>query len=271
MTTRTFFVLIAISVLLAVSATVGATSPAKSAAPGAIVGTITDADTDQPISGATITIPALGLTTMSGYFGEYFIGGLPDGQYTVCVSAPGYMDDSVAATVTVSVLREADFQLQPLQPQTRLEVTPDNRSVGAASGTTTFTVQNTAYGTMYWTAQVTTGADWLSIIFGASGTNDGTISVEYSANTADSPRTATIRVQAEGADNSPAETTVTQAGGRAVARAFGKPKELFVRLRSSGFHRRNNVHSREYRGSYSDRDCKHILSIDHLVGRVIHS
>jgi len=96
--------------------------------------------------------------------------------------------------------------------QAVLSVLPSNRDVTAAAGTATFSVSNTGTGTMAWTAAVTSGSGWLSIQSGASGTNTGTITGTYTANTGSSSRTGTIRVTAAGATGSPKDVTVTQVG-----------------------------------------------------------
>lgn len=100
--------------------------------------------------------------------------------------------------------------VQPTQPV--LSVTPSSRSVGSGSGTTTFSVANAGDGTMHWTASVTSGASWLTITSGASGTDAGTIHVAYAVNSGASSRTGTIQVTAAGSLGSPFSVTVTQAG-----------------------------------------------------------
>jgi hypothetical protein len=98
----------------------------------------------------------------------------------------------------------------PAQPV--LSVTPSNQAVSKDAGTTTFGVSNTGTGTMPWTAAVTPASSWLTITSGTSGTDSGTISCNITANTSTSARTATVRVTATGATNSPVDVTVTQAG-----------------------------------------------------------
>ena len=92
-----------------------------------------------------------------------------------------------------------------------LSVNPTSRSVAKTAGTTSFGVSNTGTGTMPWTAAVTTGGSWLSITSGASGSNAGTITCSFNANTGSSARTGVIRVTAAGATGSPKDVTVTQA------------------------------------------------------------
>jgi hypothetical protein len=63
---------------------------------------------------------------------------------------------------------------------------------------------------MTWTAQVVSGSEWLSISTGASGTDSGTVTVTFVANTG-AARTGTIRITAAGAMGSPIDVTVAQA------------------------------------------------------------
>ncbi len=120
---------------------------------------------------------------------------------TIRVTAIGATGSPVDVTVTQA----------PTSVQTVLSVSPTNQDVTTDAGTTTFSVSNTGTGTMPWTALVTSGVTWLSITSGASGTNSGTINCDFTTNTSSSARTATIRVTAIGATDSPQEVTVTQA------------------------------------------------------------
>ncbi len=112
-------------------------------------------------------------------------------------------------TQTTAILKIVDND-KPI-----LEVKPPHQNVGCQFGTTKFVVSNTGTGDMYWKAKVIEGIeddDWLRITSGDSGTNAGTITVEFDVNTSTEARTAKIRVTADGATGSPVEVTVTQAG-----------------------------------------------------------
>ena len=95
--------------------------------------------------------------------------------------------------------------------QVILFVSPDIRNVGKDAGTTTFSVSNAGGGLMPWVANVASGSSWLQVQSG-SGTNEGTITCSFNANTGTSSRTGTIQVFAQGATDSPKTVTVTQAG-----------------------------------------------------------
>jgi len=94
----------------------------------------------------------------------------------------------------------------------QLSVAPESRNVLNAVGQTTFDVANVGTGDMEWTAEVMEGGGWLSITDGSSGTNAGTITLQFTAH-GDycNDRTGTIRVTAPGATASPQDVTVVQA------------------------------------------------------------
>jgi len=98
-----------------------------------------------------------------------------------------------------------------LPPQPILSVTPANQNVNHLAGNTSFNVSNTGTGTMSYSAQVTTGNDWLTISNGATGGNNGTIDATYSQNNLSTSRVGTITITAPGAIGSPRQVTVTQA------------------------------------------------------------
>jgi hypothetical protein len=112
---------------------------------------------------------------------------------------------------------EVGLRVDPFYPTDRdgtcggvLTVTPTNRDVGKDAGTTTFSVSNTGAGDMPWTAEVLLGGAWLSITSGVSGTNAGTVTCAFAANTGTTVRTGTILLTSVGATGSPQKVTVTQ-------------------------------------------------------------
>ena len=63
---------------------------------------------------------------------------------------------------------------------------------------------------MNWSASITEGSGWLSITFGGTGVNTGTVNINYSANSTSSSRTGKILVTSNGAIGSPKEVTIIQ-------------------------------------------------------------
>ncbi|MCC6145078.1 MAG: carboxypeptidase regulatory-like domain-containing protein [Candidatus Hydrogenedentes bacterium] len=180
---------------------------------GRIAGTMRDAETAAIIAGATISLLNFdGASRTSGTNGAYEFLNIRTNRYLVEGRAPGY--EPLQQTVTVASASRfvtLNFSLTPLPPPPVLSVTPAARNVADGPGNTTFAVSNTGEGTLSWSAEVVEGETWLSVRAPGSGTNTGTITADVMSNGETSPRTGTIRVTAPGADNSPADVTVTQA------------------------------------------------------------
>ncbi|MEK8019610.1 MAG: BACON domain-containing carbohydrate-binding protein, partial [Candidatus Parabeggiatoa sp.] len=115
---------------------------------------------------------------------------------TITIVAPRAKNGS--QVITVNQAAKIDIN--------ELSVTTNSQDISATNGSFTFDIANTGNGTMNWTAQ--TDADWLTIN-NASGTNDGTITVNYTANSGDA-RTGTVTLTADGAENSPQTVEVKQ-------------------------------------------------------------
>jgi len=157
------------------------------------------------ISGSWLTITSGASGTDSGTIYCSFTANTSTSARTatIHVTATGATGSPVDVTVTQA----------PTPVQLVLSVTPSKQAVSNDVGATTFSVSNTGTGDMQWTAAVTSGGSWLAISSGASGTNSGTITCNFTANTSSSARTATIRVTATGATGSPVDVTVTQPTG----------------------------------------------------------
>ncbi|MCP4348989.1 MAG: BACON domain-containing protein [Desulfobacterales bacterium] len=84
---------------------------------------------------------------------------------------------------------------------------PDFQTIPATSSTTIIHISNSGTDSLTWTATETT--PWFSII-PKSGTNTGTITVNYESNPGDT-RTGTITITAPNAANSPKTVKITQA------------------------------------------------------------
>ncbi|MBI2425093.1 MAG: BACON domain-containing protein [Candidatus Hydrogenedentes bacterium] len=124
---------------------------------------------------------------------------------TITITAPGASD----SPRTVTVLQSAN--------ETELLVDREERLIGAAGGSVSFSVTNGDTGTMAWTSQVDPDSiNFLSILSGSSGTNTGLISVQVAPYTGTANRAGTITITAPGATNSPKTVTVTQSPNETV-------------------------------------------------------
>ncbi|MDR0352377.1 MAG: SUMF1/EgtB/PvdO family nonheme iron enzyme [Opitutaceae bacterium] len=184
---------------------------------------------DAPISSSTATFSVTADSDAPLYY-QWLKDGLPlnaSGRYsgvttgTLKVSSLTSADitgggDSPKYSVRVSNVADsvtsasAGIEMNANSPA--LSVTPATRSVGVASGSTTFAVANTGEGTLPWTAAVTAGGGWARITSGSTGTNAGTITLTYEANPpGGAARTAKIEITAPGATGSPATVSLVQA------------------------------------------------------------
>ena len=73
--------------------------PAKRAAPGQIVGTIRDANSGEPLPGATVRVEGTTLGSATDIEGEYRIAGVPAGEQVLHVSYVGYEHEEIAINV----------------------------------------------------------------------------------------------------------------------------------------------------------------------------
>jgi thermitase len=106
---------------------------------GSTSGTVIDAQTSQPIEGATIGCGARQAKTDSS--GSYIIAGVPEGSCTVTVSAPGYHGASQGVSVAAGATSTADFALTPL-PRADFWGTPLS---GSEPLTVSFSDSSTSY------------------------------------------------------------------------------------------------------------------------------
>lgn len=97
--------------------------------------------------------------------------------------------------------------IQANLPIAILIVSPTSANVPASAGTLTIQIQNSGIGIMNWNA--TSNVSWLTISGNSSGTNNGSITINYQAN-AGSQRTGSITITANGAMNSPQNVYITQ-------------------------------------------------------------
>lgn len=155
---------------------------------------------------ATITSGSNGVN--SGQVTVAFLGNVTSVNRTarIRVETP----DAVNSPIDVTITQTAQEAV--------LQVSPESQSIGSGAGGASFQVLNIGSGTMNWTAAVTSGANFVSISSGISGSNEGAIVIAATANTTGQERSATIRISAPGAANSPAEVTLTQAASAPVLR-----------------------------------------------------
>jgi predicted outer membrane repeat protein len=91
-----------------------------------------------------------------------------------------------------------------------LRVAPDAKRVSANSARAAVHVYNAGGGLMPWTAAVTSGGEFLSIVSGASGMSNGTLLLAFTENATGVERYGHVTITAEDVVGSPAEVVLTQ-------------------------------------------------------------
>lgn len=93
--------------------------------------------------------------------------------------------------------------------QPTLLATPGVLEADAFGGAKILALRNLGAGTLSWSLNVTSGSEWLSIST-PSGTGNADVALNLGVNSGPTPRTATIQVQAPGANGAPVIVTVNQ-------------------------------------------------------------
>lgn len=106
---------------------------------GEISGTVTEAESGDPLPGATVQIPALGVGSATSATGEYTIEDVPTGEQTLEVSFVGYESVERRVTVGAGETVTADFELQPSAAELD-EVVVTGVSVGTSTQKLGFSV-----------------------------------------------------------------------------------------------------------------------------------
>ena len=112
-----------------------------------------------------------------------------------------------------------------------LNIAPASQSVSATAGSTSFTVNSSAS----WTAQSNSG--WCTVT--PSGSGNGSVIANYSANTNTSSRTATITISASGVSNQ--TVTVVQAGAAAALAVSPSTQSVTATAGNTSFSVTSNV------------------------------
>ncbi|MDD4646044.1 MAG: M6 family metalloprotease domain-containing protein, partial [Bacteroidales bacterium] len=142
---------------------------------------------------------------------------------TIVVTAAGV----TGSPKTVTVVQSGNLPV--------VVISPLKYSTRSAAGSTTFNVSNGGGGNLVWTAAVTEGNTWASILSGASGTNNGTITVSFDSNPDEPIRTGVITVTAVGATGGPKSVTIEQAGSGPMLMVAPETKTIAFNEGSASF------------------------------------
>ena len=94
-----------------------ASPPSASALPaqaaGTIAGTVVDADTGEPMAGAQVSIPSLGVGILSRAGGRFVLAAVPAGTHEVLVQRIGHADATVSVTVASGETTLVEIAMEP--------------------------------------------------------------------------------------------------------------------------------------------------------------
>ncbi len=134
--------------------------------------------------------------------------------YTLSISDPNYSPyvNQVYVGCVATLLTQYVYLTPNVQPAI-LQVSPSQDSAGPTPGTKTFTITNTGGSTLIWSANILAQSSGFTSFNGASsGSGNGSVTIQFSANETTSTRRSWVRVDAAGALGSGAEVYVQQAG-----------------------------------------------------------
>ena len=153
-----------------------------------------------------VTDPGCGVTVAGNRFVNVHPAGGWSGTATATIRITDPCGHSGTGSFTVEVLDSAAAQSLPS------DVNPTSQSIAGESGrgTVYFDVHIGGGLNTPWTAEVTSGGEWLSIAGGGSGQGSGQIAVAFGLNTGGGARTGVIRVTAPGEQGSPWDVSVVQ-------------------------------------------------------------
>ncbi|MBP3471726.1 MAG: carboxypeptidase regulatory-like domain-containing protein [Paraprevotella sp.] len=115
---------------------------------GRIFGNIIDAQTHEPVQGASVTIYPGGSTIISGKDGLYEFNNLPDGGYILQLSKPQYLSNTSSVTLTNSQTTEMDLSIRQGTPC--LDVLMGELNFGNISSSKVFVVSNISNEKIHW-------------------------------------------------------------------------------------------------------------------------
>jgi hypothetical protein len=142
-------------------------SPANNTAPGSVAGYVLTAQSNEPLSGASVSVSGSAQTVQTNSSGYFVLPGVPAGSFTVVAALPGYSSASAVGTVQpqqtstvgpiilsqangAAVLRGSIFDAANLQPLAgaRIALSAGSSNWSATTGSDgSFELDNLAPGT----------------------------------------------------------------------------------------------------------------------------
>lgn len=130
---------------------------------GSIYGIVTDAETSQPVYGASVILSPGNLSTLTGQDGHYEFVDLEPGQYKVQVQANGYQQNVRQIQVNAGGSATGDMTLDPVSELSNLTLSSNTLDFDTGYNELTLTLTNTGNaGNLSWNVSGLNVA-WLTI------------------------------------------------------------------------------------------------------------
>lgn len=144
---------------------------------GSIYGTITDADTDLPVSGASISISPTNTSITTGTDGSFNFQELEAGQYKITVTKSGYIYYSSQVDVVAGVNTIRDIIISPETEIVGFSISTSSLSFGTSYSSLTFSITNDSnLSSTSWSTDIGT-TSWLTLSPSTGTTGVGESSV----------------------------------------------------------------------------------------------
>ncbi len=134
---------IMVAALLAAATLIGCSTEEEVSIFAGIYGVITDADTNQPIQGASVVLSPTNMSTVTGADGSYSFSDLDAQQYKITVTASGYEYNSRQVTAVTGQNISCDMNLTPEVAISGFSLSSTSLVFGNIYSEMTFTITNT--------------------------------------------------------------------------------------------------------------------------------
>lgn len=127
---------------------------------GTIYGIVNNADSSEPIQGASVSLNPGGKSTTTGSDGRYEFNNMDPGQYTIQIQKPGFQTNTKRINVVAGEVASGDLLLSRGDAKIKLSATSLN--FGKENNSLTFNIINVGTsGAINWT--ITGAEEWFSV------------------------------------------------------------------------------------------------------------
>jgi hypothetical protein len=131
---------------------------------GGITGIVTNANSNEAISGAMVSLSPSNTSVQTDASGSYSFSNLDPGTYTVQVSSSNFKTSTTQVSVVAGMISKCDVSLSSSSQQASVELSSNTITFDKGVDELTFTISNTGKsGSISWSISSVT-VDWLTIL-----------------------------------------------------------------------------------------------------------